>query len=82
MDGADGRPRGEGDRALLVFLARTGSAVSEASGVNASDTSLLRANARVTRPHRADHVGSIWFLWYRIAFGTNFVDEIVPVRRI
>ena len=40
-------PRGRRDRALLLFLARTGARVSEAIGVNASDLQLDRPRSQV-----------------------------------
>jgi len=41
-------PRGRRDRALLLFLARTGARVSEALGVEAADLSLDGARSQVT----------------------------------
>lgn len=40
-------PRGRRDRALLLFLARTGARVSEALGVNACDLQLVRPRPQV-----------------------------------
>jgi len=40
-------PRGRRDRALLLFLARTGARVSEALGVNACDLQLVRPRSQV-----------------------------------
>ncbi|RUT86833.1 MULTISPECIES: tyrosine-type recombinase/integrase [unclassified Mesorhizobium] len=40
-------PRGRRDRAFLLFLARTGARVSEATGVNANDLQLERSHPQV-----------------------------------
>ncbi len=40
-------PRGRRDRTLLLFLARTGARVSEATGVNANDLRLQRPHSQV-----------------------------------
>ncbi|KRR20302.1 hypothetical protein CQ14_29750 [Bradyrhizobium lablabi] len=40
-------PRGRRDQAFLLFLARTGARVSEATGVNANDLQLERGRPQV-----------------------------------
>lgn len=79
-------PRGRRDRALLLFLARTGARISEALGVDAADLSLDGARSQVilfgkgrkqrTVPLASDVVGAINSLLRERGVGRH---ENVPV---